>query len=377
MLTKATDNALEQTVTLVLAGRGERLDPLTRGRAKPIVAFGDRRIIDFTLSNCLRSGVKRPFVLTQYLPDSVHEHVRRWWLAHAADTAKSDAAPVCLPSRNGCVYAGTADALFQNIPVLAKTEYVLVLSSDHIYEMNYREMIQFHVTHGGAVTIGSVVVPQASGNRFGIMEVNDSCQVLGFEEKPEEPKTLPGQSHQVLASMGIYIFNARVLEDALRHDAALRSSQHDIGASIIPRLVSSISMYAFQFADKKTGKPLYWRDVGTLDSYYSASMECFGASGSVICKGVQTHETAEIIDSILLPGARLERGVRIRRAILDENVYVPAGASVGYKDSVDQQFTVTPKGLVVVPANTIVPLVGSRSERTKPMFSARASLRSS
>ena len=182
-----------KTVTFILAGgKGERLDPLTRERAKPAVPFGDRRIIDFTLLNCFRSGLKHPIVLTQYKPDSLHRHVRRWWLSLAASAANAEAAPVCVPASKGRAYRGTADALFRNIGCFnpipqSRSEgprYVVVLSADHIYEMDYTELIQFHVDHGAEATIGSIVYPRASSGQFGIMEVNDRWRVIGFEEKP-------------------------------------------------------------------------------------------------------------------------------------------------------------------------------------------------
>lgn len=365
---KAMGSVLANTVTFVLAGgRGKRLDPLTRGRAKPAVPFGDRRIIDFTLSNCLHFGLKHPFVLTQYHADSLHEHVRRWWLSSAAPAAATEAAPVCVPATKRHAYLGTADALFRNLDFLNEAEHVVVLSADHIYEMDYREMIRFHLDHGGAATIGAIACPRASSIRFGVMEVSDRWRVASFEEKPQNPKTLPGQPEKILASMGIYVFNAGVLADVLKRDATSRSSRHDIGSNIVPELVHSHAAYAFNFAHKETGEPHYWRDVGTLDSYYTASMESFGASGSVVSETAQVHETAEIVESILLPGVCVGRGARIRRAILDENVCVAAGASVGFEDSADSQFTVSPKGIVVVPANTTVPLVRDRESLAPAM----------
>jgi glucose-1-phosphate adenylyltransferase len=351
-------NIQENTVTFVLAGgRGERLDPLTRGRAKPAVPFGDGRIIDFTLSNCLRSTLPLPYILTQYQADSLQQHVGRWWRLHAAEAA-GVAVPVCVSASNGASYRGTGDALRQNIDRFTHADYVAVLSADHVYEMDYRELIRFHVANGAAATIGSIVYPKSFASQFGVMEVDSRWRIRSFHEKPRNPVTLPDRPDKILASMGIYVFDAAVLAEVLKPGGFSKAGDScDIGRDVLPRLAADYPVYAFNFADNKTGHPLYWRDVGTLDSYYSTAMELFGTSGSVISRDAHVHETAEVVDSIILPGVRVGRGARVRGAILDENVCVPAGIDVGYGRHDASLFTVTPKGIVVVPANTSLPRV--------------------
>src|SRR5688572_13778356 len=194
-------NIQGNTVTFILAGgRGERLDPLTRGRAKPAVPFGDGRIIDFTLSNCLRSKLTHPYILTQYQAGSLQQHVGRWWRLHAAE-AGWDTAAVCVSPCNGASYRGTGDALRQNINRIGDADYVVVLSADHVYDMDYREMIRFHVQNGAAATIGSIVYPKSFASQFGVMEVDSCWRIRNFHEKPSVPVTLPSRTDEILASM--------------------------------------------------------------------------------------------------------------------------------------------------------------------------------
>jgi glucose-1-phosphate adenylyltransferase len=356
---------LSQTATFALAGgRGARLTPLTYKRAKPAVPFGDRRIIDFVLTNCFRSNLKHPAVITQCQGAHLTQHVRRWWLEQSAFDAVATASPVCVPcpSRE---YLGTADAVFRNVQLLdPKTRYVLVLSADHIYYMDYRELLQFHTDRGADATLAAVVCPSESSHQFGILEVDESGHFAGFEEKPTHPKELPARPGRVLASMGIYVFNKDVFLDALHRDAEDSHSVHDIGRNIFPDLVKRKNLAAFRFEDPETGVPRYWKDVGTIDSYYEASMtwlstlpenHSLSGSGSVISKGVRIHRTAEVIDSILMPGVVIGPGARVRRAILDENVRVLAGARLGCETSESQAFACTPNGVVVVQADSIVP----------------------
>lgn len=347
---------LETTVTFILAGgRGERLQPLTRDRAKPAVPFGDRRIIDFTLSNCIQSGLTHPFVLIQQHAESLHQHVRCWSLSQTVATPSQKAQPTCVPSRRTSPYRGTADALFQNATLMKDATEVVVLSADHIYELDYRQMIQYHRDREAAATIASIVCPKQYASQFGIMAVNADWRVVDFEEKPANPKTVPGRPGHVLANMGVYIFDARILVQALSEDARAESSNHDIGRNVLPKLALTERVYAFNFVDHKTGEPGYWRDVGTLDSYYAAVMECYGNGGSVISERALIHRTADIVESIVMPGARVGPGARVRRAILDENVVVGAGACVGYGSNAQAYpFTVTSTGITVVPAGTRV-----------------------
>src|SRR5215471_8963517 len=358
-------NLLSQTATFVLAGgRGARLAPLTYKRSKPAVPFGDRRIIDFVLSNCLRSNLKHPAVITQYQGAHLMQHVGRWWLEQSAFAAAATASPVCVPCPNQ-EYLGTADALFRNVQLLdPKTQYVLVLSADHIYDMDYRELLQFHADRDADATLAAVVYPRESSHDFGILEVDESGRVAGFEEKPTHPKELSGRPGRVLASMGIYVFNKRVFLDALQRDAEDSHSVHDIGRNIVPDLLNRSNLSAFRFEDPETGVPRYWKDVGTIDSYYEASMmwlrslpenHRLSGSGSVISEGVRIHRSAEVVDSILMPGIVIGPGARVRRAILDENVRVLAGACLGYETSESHVFAHTSNRVVVVQADSIVP----------------------
>jgi glucose-1-phosphate adenylyltransferase len=352
---KPMHEILSQTATFVLAGgRGARLAPLTRDRSKPAVPFGDRRIIDFALANCLRSNLAHPFVITQYQAAHLTGHIRQWWLRQSNSAADAATSPVCGPAPKR-EYSGTADALLRNIQSLGRsTKYVLVLSADHIYDMDYRELLRFHADRGADATLAAIVYRSEASRQFGVVEVGESDRVSGFEEKPAQPKELHGQPGRVLVNMGIYVFRKEILLDALRRDADDPKSVHDIGRNVFPDLVKRKAVSAFRFEDRETGTPGYWKDVGTIDSYYEASMEWLNmlpgthrlaGSGSVIAEGVRIHRSAEVIDSILMPGVDIGPGARIHRAILDENVRVMPGARVGYGTS---------KGIVVVPANSIV-----------------------
>jgi glucose-1-phosphate adenylyltransferase len=358
-------DVLSQTTTFLLAGgRGARLAPLTHKRSKPAVPFGDRSIIDFALANCLQSNLSHPCVITQYQASHLTQHVRRWWLQQSALGAAAAASPVCVPAPEQD-YMGTADALFRNVHLLGpRTEFVLILSADHIYEMDYRELLQFHVDRGADVTLASLVYPSESSHQFGILEVDPMNRVVGFEEKPVHPRELPGLPGRVLANMGVYVFRKDVLLEALLRDADDEMSLHDIGRNVFPNLVKRKNLAAFRFEDPDTRSPRYWKDVGTIDSYYEASMNWLDAlpethrlagSGSIIAEGVRIHRTAEVIDSIVMPGVVIGPGASVRRVILDENVRVLAGARLGYESIEGQAFTRTPKGVVVVPANSVVP----------------------
>ncbi len=359
------EDILSRTATFLLAGgRGARLAPLTLQRSKPAVPFGDQRIIDFALANCLRSNLSHPSIITQYQASHLTAHVRRWWLQQSALGADAAASPVCVSAPEPD-YMGTADALFRNLHVLRQqTEYVLILSADHIYEMDYRELLQFHVDREADVTLASLVYPSESSHQFGILEVDSLDRVVGFEEKPAHPRELPSHPGRVLANMGVYVFRKDVLIEALERDATDKMSSHDIGRDVLPGLVKRRNLAAFRFENPDTRRPRYWKDVGTIDSYYEASMTWLdglpdthrlAGSGSVIAEGVRIHRTAEVMDSILMPGVEIGPGARIRRAILDENVRVLSGARLGYESIESQAFTRTPKGVVVVPANSIVP----------------------
>lgn len=391
----AREHLSESTVAMLMAGgRGDRLRPLTSVRAKPAVPFGaDSRIIDFTLSNCVDSGIRRVHVLTQYLSASLEAHIAREWEAEANDRGCTiDVSPAERRGHNRA-YRGTADALYQNIDVIAREQprWVLVLGGDHLYRMDYRAMIAAHVATGAEMTIAAVEVPLAESRRMGVMTVDRRWQIHGFDEKPAVPTAIPTKPARALASMGVYVFDTEVLRRELALDAA-RAGTHDFGQDIIPGMVAGGSrVFAFPFRDPATGEPSYWRDIGTLDSYYAASMDLLAAdplpspgqpwygaagmtaAGSLVATGA-SDAGSRVVHAIVGPGCSLEmhsiveqsvlfrnvtigRGARIRRAILDEDVWVAPGASVGvHLDRDRERFTVTEAGVVVVPKGmTVLP----------------------
>jgi len=360
---KSVKNILSETSTFVLAGgRGSRLSPLTHHRSKPAIPFGDRCIIDFTLSNCLRSNLFKPQVITQYQAAHLIRHVRRWWLGQAASGAAVSSSPVCVPA-SAAAYSGTANALFQNVHLINPgAEHVLVLSADHVYDMDYRELLQYHVQSGADSTVAAILYPIELSRQFGILEVDQENRIVDFEEKPAEPKEVPGCPGKVLANMGIYVFRKHIFLEMLRRDAQDPKSAHDIGRNILPNLVAERNLYAFQFHG-------YWKDVGTLDSYYEGNMEWLKAlpsshrlagSGSVIADGVRIHRTAEVIQSIVMPGVVIGSNARVRRAILDENVRVESGASVGYGDS--------EHAISVIPANSLITVNRKKHQKSHLSF---------
>lgn len=404
---------LKSTLTFVLAGgRGQRLSPLTLGRAKPAVPFGGAyRIIDFTLSNTIHSGLRRTFVLTQYQAYSLEEHLRYAWNFLPRRLSQFIVPRPPQHGGTGAWYRGTADAISQNLVLLEQNEcdHVLILSGDHIYKMDYGEMLVQHVESGAACTIGAVEIDASEAPRFGILEVDANSTVTGFQEKPPQGTEIPGKPGRCLGSMGIYIFEKRELMRRLEEDAAKTTgTNHDFGQDILPLMVaegSKVVAHSFQDVDqahRDEGEP-YWRDVGTLDAYYDAnldlcnvvpqfnlydknwpiytlwhndppaktvlsgddgpsaqvvdSMLCNGSvvSGSrvqrsILSNRVYTGEDAEIMDSILMGGVRIGAGAVVRRAIIDKWTEVPPGAQIGVDLEEDRQrFTVTESGIVCVP----------------------------
>jgi glucose-1-phosphate adenylyltransferase len=400
---------MRDTVAVILAGgKGERLEPLTRDRAKPAVPFaGNYRIIDFALSNCLNSRIRKMLVLTQYKAMSLTRHIDLAWrqYLHRELNEFIDVVP---PQQriDEHWYQGTADAVYQNIYTLEKERprHVIILAGDHIYKMNYREMIDYHQRVGADLTIGALVVDQEQARQFGVMQVNDHDRIIGFEEKPRDPKTIPGRSDRCLASMGIYVFSAGFLFEQLCQDATTRDSQHDFGRNIIPSIIQSHNVYAFPFVNED-GSQAYWKDVGTLDAYFEANMELlaqrpalnmydpqwpirtyqpntppprFVSSGSegariegravdsIACQGsmviggnversilsadVRVNPNAHIEDSILFDRVTVGSGAKIRRAIIDKGVRIPKGIEIGYDLEEDRRrgFTISPQGIVVI-----------------------------
>jgi glucose-1-phosphate adenylyltransferase len=400
---------MKDVLAVVLAGgKGSRLEPLTRDRAKPAVTFGGiYRIIDFTLSNCLNSGVRKILVLTQYKAMSLGRHVTNGW-RHLFCRELGEFIDVAPPQQriDEQWYQGTADAVYQNIYTLEqeRPEHVVILAGDHIYKMDYSKMVSFHRTTGADLTIAALRVPIAEGRAFGVMQVNAENRIVGFEEKPAQPKPIPGDAEHCLASMGIYVFNAPLLFDLLCHDATLPDSAHDFGRNIIPSIIGSHRVMAFPFQDENSKQDAYWRDVGTLDAYYEANIELTSvdpllnlydyhwpvrtdqpnlpppkfvfnedtgrrgeaidsivaagailsggrAIGSVIGPRVRIEERAEVTESVLFAGVRIGKGAVVCRAIIDKNVVIPDGAQVGVDLQADRRrgFEVTEKGVVVIP----------------------------
>jgi len=398
---------MKDVLAVVLAGgKGSRLGPLTRDRAKPAVPFGGTyRIIDFTLSNCLNSGLRRMLVLTQYKAMSLDRHVTLGWRNYLCREL-GEFIDIVPPQQriDEKWYQGTADAVYQNIYTLEKErpEYVVILAGDHIYKMDYGKLLAFHQEKNADLTIATLRVPVHEAHQFGVMQVDQDNRVVGFEEKPREPKPLPGDPNAALASMGIYIFNAPLLFDELCKDATIPDSHHDFGRNIIPSLIHSRRVYAFPFLDENRKRDAYWRDVGTIDSYYKANIEltgvepllnlyddhwpvrtyqpnlpppkfvfnqvdrCGEAHDSIVCAGAiisgghvarsivgpqsRVNSYAHVEDSILFGRVDIGRRAKIRRAIIDKGVSIPEGFRIGYDEEEDlaRGFTVSDDGIVVI-----------------------------
>ena len=419
---------LDDVLVMVLAGGvGERLYPLTKERAKPAVYFGGPyRIIDFTLSNCINSGLRRIFIALQYKSLSLSRHIRMGWSVVADELGEF--VEILSPQKRVGEhwYLGTADAVYQNLYSILRENprQLIVLSGDHVYKMDYAKMLRLHRERGAAATLAAIEVPSEEARRFGVLQVDAEGRLTGFLEKPRH---LPG-GQQVLASLGIYIFDIDVLVPALEEDAR-RSSTHDFGKDILPSLISKVPVYAYRFYDENKKAAKYWRDIGTLDAYYDANMDlchvnpefnlydpewplrtyqvqappakfvfadegrrCGQAldsiisagciisgsriSGSVLCPNVRVHSFCDIEQSILMPGVRVGRHARIRRAIVDRDVFVPRGALIGYNADEDRKrHTVSDSGIVVVTTDD-EPFIGEISEedlRNEQEFDRRGS----
>ncbi len=400
--------SLRRLVTIILAGgQGERLYPLTRDRSKPAVPFGGvYRIIDFTLSNCVNSGLRRIYVLTQYKSYSLDKHLQKGW--NIFDYEADEFLYRIPPQRRVGLkwYEGTADAIFQNIYLLErnKPEHVLILSGDHIYKMDYNALIDRHLETGAALTVSAAVVPRAGADQFGILEVDPGWRVTGFTEKPPDPRPLPDDPDHCLVNMGVYCFETEALVRSVCHDARVVDSSHDFGRDIIPALVREGRVFAHPFRGE-AGRPAYWRDIGTLDSYYQASMDLvsrepefnlydrdwpcrtwqapvppakavhgFTADGqlageiansivgggtvisggrverSILGRNVRVNSYSRVSESIVFDDVSIGRYADLHRAIVDKDVVVPEGMVIGRDPERDRRlFKVTEDGLVVVP----------------------------
>ena len=399
---------LRNTLTILLAGgRGARLEPLTADRAKPAVPFGGKyRVVDFTLSNCLHSGMRRILVLTQYKSHSLHKHLRDGWSIFNAECG--DFITVVPPQmRTGpSWYSGTADALFQNLFLIERSEAdkVLILAADHIYRMDYAALLKAHDEKAADLTVACMRVPVEEAGAFGVMAIDADKRVGEFHEKPKHPRPVPGEPDVALASMGIYVFAADKLREALQQDHEREDSSHDFGKDVIPRLIATHKVYAYRFggAAGRVTPDRYWRDVGTLDAYYEANMDLLKpappldlyqrdwairtyhsqnpparmvpgpdgkdglltnailGSGTVIYGGivrhsilssrVHVHQDAVVEHSLLFDNVEVGAGARLRRCIIDKGVKIPPGETVGIDPARDaKRFTLSEKGVIVVP----------------------------
>ena len=416
-------HAARSTVALVLAGgRGERLRQLTDLRAKPAVPFGGKfRIIDFTLSNCVNSGIRRIAICTQYRAQSLIRHVQRGW---SFLDGRFNEFVELLPAQQRATaewYRGTADAVCQNLDILRQHDpaNVLVLAGDHVYKMDYAKMLAQHLARGSKVTVACTEVPLADAVNFGVVQVDERAQVRAFEEKPPRPSPLPDRPDTALASMGIYLFEAEFLYEELRADARDRSSGHDFGKDILPRLVKlGVPVHAHRFSEScvnmARGLP-YWRDVGTVDAYWEANLDLTQVvpdlnmydqdwpiwtcqeqlppakfvfddderrgyaldslvSGGCIISGsklkrsllfsnVHVHSYCTIEDSVILPNVDVARGVVLKRAVVDKDCRLPAGLVVGVDPDEDRKrFHVTAKGVTLVTPQ----MLGAQAPRVEP-----------
>lgn len=403
----------KNTIALILAGgRGSRLKNLTDWRAKPAVPFaGKFRIIDFPLSNCVNSGIRRICVMTQYKAHSLLQHLHRGWSFLRGEFNEF---VELMPAQQRIAeswYSGTADAVFQNMDILRNYDasYILILAGDHVYKMDYGEMLAFHAASAADMTVACIEVPIEEAREFGVMSVDAESHVVAFNEKPEHPEPMPGNPNMALASMGVYVFNADFLFEQLNRDAIEPNSSHDFGKDIIPYAMSRYRVFAHRFADSCVAAPggvPYWRDVGTVDAYWEANMELTKVtpdlnlydktwpiwtyqaqlppakfvfddsdrrgfavdslvSGGCIISGaavrrsllfsnVYVHSHAEVTDSVILPDVNIGRNVVLHRVVVDKGCDIPEGLVVGLNPEEDaKRFHVTKKGVTLITSDML------------------------
>jgi glucose-1-phosphate adenylyltransferase len=395
------------TLAVIMAGgRGERLKHLTEDRCKPATPFGGKfRIIDFVLSNCVNSGIRQISVLTQYKAHSLIQHIQRGWGYLRGEFGEFVEMIPAQQRLGPDWYQGTADALWQNMEIIRthRPLHVLVLAGDHIYKMDYGPMIGFHVEKEADITVGVVEVPLDRAREFGVLTVDETNRVLRFAEKPRSPEPMPGRPDIALASMGIYVFNPKLLERLLRADAEDPASAHDFGKNIVPGAIDRLRVFAYPFEDVRTKAQNYWRDVGTVDAFYEANMELVRVSpelniydeqwpiwtyqeqlppakfvfddddrrgcaidsmvsggciisgsrvaSSLLFSNVRVSDYSTVERSVLLPRVRVGEGCRIQRAIIDEGTLIPDGMQIGVDPAADaERFYVTEGGVVLVTA---------------------------
>jgi len=399
------------TLAVIMAGgRGERLKDLTAHRAKPATPFGGKfRIIDFVLSNCVNSGIRQISILTQYKAQSLIQHVQRGWSYLRGEFGEFVEVIPAQQQIGPQWYRGTADAVYQNMELFLahRPKHVLVLAGDHIYKMDYGPMIAYHVEKGADITVGVVEVPIQESRNFGVLTATEWNRVTKFSEKPAQPDTLPGRPDSILASMGIYVFNTRLLEKLLIDDTQTAESTHDFGKDILPKAIANnLQVFAYPFQDVKTRAQSYWRDVGTIDAYYDANLELVHVkpelniydqdwpiwtyqvqqppakfvldeegrrgmainsvvSGGCIISGavvrqsllfsdVRVDERSSIQRSVILPHVEIGPGCVLEGAIIDEGCEIPGGMQIGVNREADaQRFHVTEKGVVLVTADML------------------------
>jgi len=403
---------MKKVLAMVLAGgRGERLYPLTRDRAKPAVPFAALyRIIDFTLSNCVNSGMRSIYILTQYKSLSLDRHIQMGWNILSMRMGEFINVIPAQQRINESWYQGTADAIFQNIYTLQqeRPDLVLVLSGDHIYKMDYRALIEKHLQNKADLTLATIALEKKYCREFGVVQIDKNLRVIGFQEKPAVPTTMPDDPDSILINMGVYVFNTEILVKRLIDNAKNKDTEHDFGKNIIPEMIARDRVFAFPFIDTKTGQAGYWRDVGTLDAYWEASMEllksrplfdlydagwpilteeeigapakvegfrekdgvmygsvfnsiishgCIISSGhvseSILSPNVTVAEYAQVTNAILMNDVHVGSKCRIQRTIIDKGVRIPDRTEIGYHPAQDRKrFTVTDSGIVVVGKGT-------------------------
>ncbi len=398
------------TLAVIMAGgRGERLKALTEHRCKPATPFGGKfRIVDFVLSNCVNSGIRQISILTQYKAQSLIQHVERGWSYLRGEFGEFIEVIPAQQQVGPHWYRGTADAVYQNLELILshRPKHVLVLAGDHIYKMDYGPMIAYHVEKGADITVGVVEVPREQSIHFGVLTATEWNRVTAFDEKPKNPATLPSRPDSILASMGIYVFNTKLLEKLLLQDAAEQHSAHDFGKDVLPKAIGNLQVFAYPFQDVKTRAQSYWRDVGTIDAFYDANLELVHVrpelniydeewpiwtyqehqppakfildddtrrgvavnsmvSGGCIISGatvresllfsnVRVEERSLIEQAVVLPVVTIGMGCTIRHAILDEGCIIPDGMQIGVDPAEDaKRFHVTEKGVVLVTADML------------------------
>ena len=403
--TRFVSRLTRDTLALILAGgRGSRLKDMTNWRAKPAVPFGGKfRIIDFPLSNCVNSGIRRVGILTQYKAHSLMLHIQQAWSFMRGEFGEFvELLPASQRTEQGW-YTGTADAVYQNMDILRNhgPEYVLILAGDHIYKMDYGDMLAEHVEQGADMTIGCIEVPIEQASALGVMSVDVNRRIVAFDEKPENPNPMPGRDDVALASMGIYIFNAKFLYEQLMKDADTVGSTHDFGHDIIPDLIKNYKVVAFPYKDVQGNDPGYWRDVGTIDAFWEANLELIGVtpelnlydeswpiwtyqaqqppakfvfddedrrgyavdsmvsggciisgakvSHSVLFSNVEVDSFSTINDCVVLPHVKIGKNCHLNKVILDKGCEVPDGTVIGEDLAADaEKFHVSPNGVVLV-----------------------------